>query len=85
MTVSSFRQLPQAEQLRVAFQVGTFLARRWQPAGSINLYHLPTPGTGLLIEVACADAPGCPIRWVRVHTTGQPLLAYAEGVVLPAL
>lgn len=85
MTVTSFQQLSRAEQLRVAFQAGTFLARRWQPAGSVNLYHLPMPGGELFMEVACADAPGCPVQWTRVHTTGHPLLAYADNVVLPAL
>jgi hypothetical protein len=85
MTVTSFQQLTRDEQLQLAFQAGTFLARRWQSAGSVNLYHLPVPGGELFIEVACADAPGCPVQWVRVHTTAHPLFSYADDVVLPAL
>ncbi|NML65405.1 hypothetical protein HHL22_09335 [Hymenobacter sp. RP-2-7] len=85
MTADTFQQLSQTEQLWVAFKASTFLARRWQSGGSVNLYHLLAKGHELFIEVACADAPGCPIRWVRTHTTSQPLLDYADDVLLPEL
>ena len=64
MTACEFNQLPQPEQLRLAFGKGTMLARHWYATGSINLYYLPTSGKGFYLGIASLDAPACPVQWV---------------------
>jgi hypothetical protein len=80
MTLSTFQQLSRDQQLHLTCTQATFLLRHWQAWGSVNIYHLTGNGPGLFVEIASFDAPGCPIAWVRTHTSISGLTEYVEAM-----
>ncbi len=79
MTLYAFNQLPYERQLGAVFDTGTYLARRWEEAEGINLYHLPA---GFFVEVYY-DTHANEIVRLRSFSSAEPLEDYAVYVRLP--
>lgn len=82
MTLVQFRLLiPRAQLLHVLTQ-GTYLARRWEQEGGVNLYHCPDDGRGFFVEVGYDEATQAAVV-LRCFSSSVPLADYAHGVRLP--
>jgi hypothetical protein len=84
MALYEFNALPYERQLVAIFDEGTFLGRRWEEKGGINLYHLPGPDTGLFAEVYY-DMHGNKIAQAQAFTSSDQLVEYAANAQLPSL
>jgi hypothetical protein len=83
MTFDTFRQLLSRAQLLRVLTEGTYLARRWEEEGSVNLYYLPDEGRGFFVEVSYnANKQGAFV--LRSFCSSVPLEAYTPYVRLPA-
>jgi hypothetical protein len=69
-------------QLYWVLKHGTFLARRWEDEGGINLYYLPDGVRGFFIEIGY-DAQDGRAAVLRSFVSSVPLEAYAHWVRLP--
>ena len=60
---------------------GTYLARRWEAEGGVNLYHLPDIGRGFFAEVVIDKEQQ---RFVVLRSSRNiPLKDYAHYVQMP--
>ena len=82
MTLYEFNALPAKRQLVVAFDAGTFLARRWEQEDGVNLYHLAGPQGGFFVEVSYDPHLNASARG-RSFGCAEPLADYAGYRQLP--
>ena len=78
MTLFEFKNLSVSQQFQVASR-GTFLARRTEVQGYLNLYHLPGD---FFAELYC-DLKSGQALWLRVFQRPARLAGYAAQVQLP--
>jgi hypothetical protein len=74
-----FNALPYERQLVAIFDIGTFLAQRWEEEDGINLYHLPG---GVFVEIYY-DTHVNQIVQLRRFTSAAPLENYTLSIELP--
>lgn len=79
MTLYEFNQLSFEQQLVAVFDTGTYLARRWEEADGVNLYHLPG---GFFVELYY-DTHANELVRLRSFTRAAPLEDYVAYVQLP--
>ena len=82
MTLTFFRRLSARAQLLVVLAEGTYLARRWEDEGGVNLYHLSDAGRGFFVEVAI-EPDQQHLVILRSFSSSVPLADYAHYVQLP--
>lgn len=82
MTLGTFCHLLPRAQLLLVLTEGTYLTRRWEEEGSLNLYYVPNEHRGFFVEVGY-DAYQRGAFVLRSFSDSETLAAYAQGVQLP--
>jgi hypothetical protein len=82
MTCDLFQLLSPAGQLRYVLLRGTYLAQRWEPAGGVNLYHVPNEARGFFVEVGYDEATLAAVV-LRSFQHAEPLEDYTHPIRLP--
>lgn len=82
MSFDAFRLLSPVVQLYWVLKHGTFLARRWEDDGGVNLYHCADAGRGFFVEVGVDDGVAQAVV-LRSFTCAEFLADYAAYVQLP--